>query len=106
MSLEHNFHTLLSPQAAQEYQAFHELVGHLQNSRADNNRWFYPWGNSNFNSSKFYNLTFQSIQPPLAFNWIWQSKVCKKLKFLSGWFSKTELTQRTSSEERVPGNWE
>jgi hypothetical protein len=39
-----------------------------------------PVGQLHFSSSKFYNLTFQSIQPPAAFNWIWQSKVGKKFK--------------------------
>ncbi|ONM37417.1 Phosphoglycerate mutase-like family protein [Zea mays] len=65
MDLEHNFHTPLSPQAAQEYHAFHELVRNLQNSRVDKDKWTYPWGNSAFSSSKFYSLTFQSIQPLL-----------------------------------------
>ncbi|PWZ29242.1 hypothetical protein Zm00014a_036970 [Zea mays] len=70
MDLEHNFHTPLSPQAAQEYHVFRELVSNLQNSRTDKDKWTYPWGNSTLSSSKFYILTFQSIQPPAAFNWI------------------------------------
>jgi hypothetical protein len=80
MDLEHNIHTPLSPYAAQKYQTFHELVNNLQNSRADKDKWTHPWGNSTFSSSKFYSLTFQSIQPPAAFNWIWQSKAGKKFK--------------------------
>jgi hypothetical protein len=58
MDLEHNFHTHLSPQAAQEYLSFHELVSNLHNSIATKDKWTYPWGNSTFSSSKFYSLTF------------------------------------------------
>jgi hypothetical protein len=42
--------------------------------------WIYPWGNEYFSSSKFYKLTFRSIQPLAPFIWIWQSKVWKKAK--------------------------
>jgi hypothetical protein len=38
------------------------------------------FGNNKFSSSKFYNLSFASINPPVPFLWIWQFKVCKKIK--------------------------
>jgi hypothetical protein len=82
MNLAHNLHTPLSPQAAQKYQAFHELISNLQSSRAGKDKWTYPWGNPTFSSSKLYNITFQSIHPTAAFNWILQYKVGKKFKIV------------------------
>jgi hypothetical protein len=101
MDLEHNFHTPLSPHAAQEYHVFHELVSNLQNSRVDKDKWTYPWSNSAFSSSKFYSLTFQSIQPMLPLTGFDSLRLGINSRFLYGWSSKIELTQRTSSEERV-----
>jgi hypothetical protein len=80
MDMERNFHTPLSPQAAHEYLAFHEMMSNLQNSAFAKDKWTYSWGNTTFSSSKFYSLTFQLIQLPVAFNWIWQSKLGKKFK--------------------------
>ncbi|KAL5651094.1 hypothetical protein ACJX0J_036552 [Zea mays] len=34
-----------------------------------------------FSSSKFYNLTFKSIQPPSTFNWIWHPTSADQSKF-------------------------
>jgi hypothetical protein len=79
MSMEDNFHTPLSLQAAQEYETFSEIVEQMMVAREDADRWIYPWGNSKFSSSKFYSLSFTSIEPPPPFLW-WQSKVCKKIK--------------------------
>jgi hypothetical protein len=78
--MEHNFHNPLSPQAVDEYLAFPELMRNLHNSTTVKDKWTYSWVNSTFTSSKLYSLTSQSIQPPAAFNLIWQSKVTKKLK--------------------------
>jgi hypothetical protein len=75
MSLEDNFHNPPSMQAQQEYVIFSEIIDQMLEAK-----WIYPWGNSKFSSSKFYNLTFASINPPTPFLWIWQPKVCKKIK--------------------------
>jgi hypothetical protein len=80
MSMEDTFHTPLFLQAAQEYDIFSEIIDQMMASREEMDRWIYPWGNSKFSSSKFYNLSFASIEPPPPFLWIWQSKVCIKIK--------------------------
>jgi hypothetical protein len=58
IDMEHNFHTPLSPQAAHECLAFHELMSTLQNSATAKDKWTYSWGNTTFSSYKFYSLTF------------------------------------------------
>jgi hypothetical protein len=97
MDLEHNFHTPLSPQAAQEYHAFHELVSNLQNSRADKDKWNYPWGAHPSSTT----LLFSQFSPLLPLTGFGSLRLVRNSRFLYGWSSEIELTQRTSSEERV-----
>jgi hypothetical protein len=87
--MEDTFHTPLSVQAEQEYNIFSETIDQMLAFREEMDRWIYLWGNSNFSSSKFYNLSFASINPPHRLCEFGSAKSAKRSKILSSLSSET-----------------
>jgi hypothetical protein len=78
--VQQNFHTPLSQQAAQELATLNQIISQAQRQQLDKDTWTYISGSTKYTSSKFYNLSFSTIQAPAPFKWIWKSKVSKKIK--------------------------
>jgi hypothetical protein len=82
--MEELFHLPLSNEAWQEYQALQDIIQGIQITEGEKDCWKYIWGKSEYSSSKFYNLHFNSIEPPRPFIWIWDSKCSNKIRVF-GW---------------------
>jgi hypothetical protein len=54
----------------------------------------YIWGSAKYTSSKFYTLSFATIQAPTPFKWIWQSKVSKKIKIFIWLLCRDRINSR------------
>jgi hypothetical protein len=102
MDLEHNFHTPLSSQTAQEYLGFHKLVSYLQNSTAVKDKWTYPSvGQFYFQLIQVIALLFSQsslLLPLIRFD---SPRLGRNSRFLYSWSSETESTPRTFLEERA-----
>jgi hypothetical protein len=61
--MEELFHLPLSKQVWQEYQALQTIIQGIQ-IIGDKDCWKYIWGNSEYSSSKFYNLHYNGVDPP------------------------------------------
>jgi hypothetical protein len=75
-----NFHTPISQQANLELQQLHRIIEHIQMNTQGKDVWSYIWCTNNYASKKYYSLNFKSIEVSKPFQWIWKSKVTKKLK--------------------------
>jgi hypothetical protein len=64
------FHTPLSVQAYQEYQALQEIIQQTQISSGEKDNLKYIWGDAICTSSKFYDLPYSNVEPPKPFIWI------------------------------------
>jgi hypothetical protein len=78
--MEDLFHLPLSEEAWQEYQALQIIRQGIQITDGARDCWKYILGKSKYSSSKFYNLHYKSVEPPLPFIWIWNSKCTNKIK--------------------------
>jgi hypothetical protein len=67
-------------QANLELQQLHRIMKYIQMNTQGKDVWSYIWGTNNYASKKYYSLYFKSIEVPKPFQWIWKSKVTKKLK--------------------------
>jgi hypothetical protein len=62
LDIHHNFHTPISPEAAQELTTLNQIIIEAQGNHHNKDTWTYIWGTSQYSSSKFYRLNFASIK--------------------------------------------
>uniref|UniRef100_A0A0A9HAK5 Reverse transcriptase zinc-binding domain-containing protein n=1 Tax=Arundo donax TaxID=35708 RepID=A0A0A9HAK5_ARUDO len=77
-NIHQQFHTPISEEAYQEYQELRTTLQEAHIQLEGNDSWHYYWGSQTY-SKKFYNLPFQSINPPRPILWIWKAKCSNKI---------------------------
>jgi hypothetical protein len=86
------FHTPISVQASLELQQVQIILDQVQLNQRMKDEWSYIWGNRIYTSNRFYNLNF--MQTPLPFQWIWKTKVSKKIKIFISLIFRDRINSR------------
>lgn len=89
-----NFHLPFSKQALEELHSLNLIMQEATQQQQEKDVWTYIWGSKQYTSSKFYSLSFQAINPPKPFLWIWKMKLSKKIKIFIWLMFRDRLNSR------------
>jgi hypothetical protein len=77
-----NFHTPIFQEAAQEPIQLNQIINQAQHSHLEKDQWTYICGNATYTSSRYYAISFRTIEAPTPLKWIWKARISKKIKIL------------------------
>lgn len=78
------FNLPLSDQAYMKLQSLQIELTVIPYDAKQDDAWAFIWGSNKHLAAKFYTLTFNNVQVPSTFVWLWQSKCIPRIKFF-GW---------------------